>query len=197
MTARPDRALRLRRLRDPHDARPTPRIRQGVAEARRRLCPWPTSAAAASSAPVAQAALKENRQRAFDDFIGVAEDLIRRKAHHAGAGHHGRQQRRAPGRRHLHPAARALPRGGLPGAAVGHAALHQDRAPAPSWIGEYGDPADPKMAEVIRRYSPYQNMKPGRQISGGLLPHLHQGRPRHARCTRARWRRRWRRRATT
>ena len=30
-----------------------------------------------------------------------------------------------------------------------------------SWIGEYGDPADPKMAEVIRKYSPYQNVKEG------------------------------------
>jgi prolyl oligopeptidase len=28
-----------------------------------------------------------------------------------------------------------------------------------SWIGEYGDPADPKMAEAIARYSPYQNVK--------------------------------------
>jgi prolyl oligopeptidase len=32
-------------------------------------------------------------------------------------------------------------------------------AAGPSWIGEYGDPEDPKMAAAIRRYSPYQNVK--------------------------------------
>ena len=32
-------------------------------------------------------------------------------------------------------------------------------AAGPSWVGEYGDPADPKLAEVIRRYSPYQNVR--------------------------------------
>jgi prolyl oligopeptidase len=30
-----------------------------------------------------------------------------------------------------------------------------------SWIGEYGDPADPKMRDYILTYSPYQNVKPG------------------------------------
>ena len=30
-----------------------------------------------------------------------------------------------------------------------------------SWIGEYGDPDDPKMAEAISRYSPYQNVRRG------------------------------------
>jgi prolyl oligopeptidase len=32
-------------------------------------------------------------------------------------------------------------------------------AAGPSWIGEYGDPADPAMAEAIRKYSPYQNVR--------------------------------------
>jgi prolyl oligopeptidase len=27
-----------------------------------------------------------------------------------------------------------------------------------SWIAEYGDPADPKQAEYIAKYSPYQNV---------------------------------------
>ena len=30
-----------------------------------------------------------------------------------------------------------------------------------SWIGEYGDPADPKMRAAILKYSPYENLKPG------------------------------------
>jgi prolyl oligopeptidase len=28
-----------------------------------------------------------------------------------------------------------------------------------SWIGEYGDPADPKARAYILKYSPYQNVK--------------------------------------
>ena len=31
----------------------------------------------------------------------------------------------------------------------------------PSWIDEYGDPAEPKMAAVLAAYSPYQNVKAG------------------------------------
>jgi prolyl oligopeptidase len=30
-----------------------------------------------------------------------------------------------------------------------------------SWMGEYGDPADPEMRKVIGQYSPYQNVKKG------------------------------------
>jgi prolyl oligopeptidase len=30
-----------------------------------------------------------------------------------------------------------------------------------SWIGEYGDPADPKAREWILKYSPYQNVRSG------------------------------------
>ena len=30
-----------------------------------------------------------------------------------------------------------------------------------SWIGEYGDPADPAMRAAILKYSPYENLKPG------------------------------------
>src|SRR5262249_52625169 len=33
--------------------------------------------------------------------------------------------------------------------------------PGASWIGEYGDPDDPEMAAVIRKYSPYQNVIAG------------------------------------
>ena len=48
---------------------------------RKEASMWsPTSAAAASSGPEwHQAALKANRHRAYDDFIAVADDLIRRK----------------------------------------------------------------------------------------------------------------------
>ena len=33
--------------------------------------------------------------------------------------------------------------------------------PGASWIGEYGDPADPKVAAYISKYSPYQNIQSG------------------------------------
>jgi prolyl oligopeptidase len=32
-----------------------------------------------------------------------------------------------------------------------------------SWVGEYGDPDDPEMWNVIKMYSPYQNIKSGQK----------------------------------
>ncbi|MCX5793890.1 MAG: prolyl oligopeptidase family serine peptidase [Elusimicrobia bacterium] len=106
-----------------------------------------------------EAALKENRQRAFDDFIAVAEDLIRRQV--------------------TSPRRLGIMGGSNGGLLVGatfiqrpelfHAVVCQvplldmlrytKIAAGPSWVGEYGDPSDPKMADVIRRYSPYQNIR--------------------------------------
>ena len=71
-----------------------------------------------------QAAVGANRQRSYDDFIAVAEDLIaRRITSPRAAGHQGRQQRRAARRRDLRAAPRAVQRRRLPGAAARHAAL--------------------------------------------------------------------------
>ena len=54
-----------------------------------------------------QAALKEHRQRAYDDFIAVAEDLVRTQDHLAPAPrHHGRLQRRPADGRHVHRSGR-------------------------------------------------------------------------------------------
>ena len=106
-----------------------------------------------------QAALKENRQRAFDDFIAVAEDLIRRKVTSPrrlgimGGSNGG-----------LLVGATFIQRPELFNAVVCQVPLldmlrYTKIAAGPSWVGEYGDPADPKLAEVIRRYSPYQNVR--------------------------------------
>jgi len=107
------------------------------------------------------AALKENRQRAFDDFIAVAENLISRKVTSPrrlgimGGSNGG-----------LLVGSVFIQRPELFGAVVCQVPLldmlrYTKIAAGPSWIGEYGDPEDPKQAEFIRRYSPYQNIKRG------------------------------------
>jgi prolyl oligopeptidase len=107
-----------------------------------------------------QAGLKANRQRVFDDFIAVAEDLARRKI-------------TSP--RHL-----AISGGSNGGLLVGAVMVqrpelfravvcsvplldmqryHKLLAGA-SWVAEYGNPDDPKEWDFISKYSPYQNVKP-------------------------------------
>ncbi|MBD3833009.1 prolyl oligopeptidase family serine peptidase [Brevundimonas bullata] len=107
-----------------------------------------------------QAALRENRQRAFDDFAAVARDL---------------EQRRITSPRHLGIYGRS--NGGvltsvsitqhpeLFNAAVIESPLidmlrYQDLPAGASWIGEYGDPRIPADAEFIARYSAYQQLRP-------------------------------------
>ena len=108
-----------------------------------------------------EAALKEHRQRAFDDFAAVAIDLERRK---------------------LTTPKQLGIMGGSNGGLLVSTVMTQipDRLGAvvcqvplidmiaythigagASWVGEYGDPADPKMRSAILSYSPYQNVKPG------------------------------------
>ena len=75
-----DAARRLRRLRDLADAVLQRGRRRGVARARRRVRRRRTSAAAASTArPGTRRRSRRNRQRVYDDFVAVAEDLIARK----------------------------------------------------------------------------------------------------------------------
>jgi len=107
-----------------------------------------------------QAALKENRQRAFDDFIAVAEDLFARgittprRLGIMGGSNGG-----------LLVGAVMVQRPDLFGAVVCQVPLldmrryHRLLAGA-SWMGEYGDPDGPAQWEAIARYSPYQNVRP-------------------------------------
>jgi prolyl oligopeptidase PreP (S9A serine peptidase family) len=124
-----------------------------------------------------QAAIKANRQRAYDDFIAVAEDLIARKiTSPAPPRHPGRQQRRpADGRD-----ADAAPE--LFGAVVCQVPLldmqryHKLLAGA-SWMGEYGNP-DTRGLGLAAAYSPYHNVKPGTEVPEGAVHHLDARRPR-------------------
>jgi prolyl oligopeptidase len=106
-----------------------------------------------------QAALKHNRQRSFDDFIAVAEDLVARGL--------------------TVPAKLAIEGGSNGGLLVGAAMTqrpelfravvcevplldmhryHKLLAGA-SWIGEYGDPERADDWAYLSRYSPYHNLR--------------------------------------
>ncbi len=106
-----------------------------------------------------QAALKHNRQRAFDDFIAIGEDLVKRgitTPKHLGimGGSNGG----------LLVGAVLAQRPDLFGAVVAQVPLfdmqryHKLLAGA-SWMAEYGNPDDPADWAVISRYSPYQNLR--------------------------------------
>ena len=107
-----------------------------------------------------QAGLKANRQKVYDDFIAVAEDLVAKKIS-------------SP--RHL-----AISGGSNGGLLVGAVMVQRPdlfRAvvcsvplldmkrynkllAGASWVAEYGNPDDPKEWEFISKYSPYPNVKP-------------------------------------
>ena len=105
-----------------------------------------------------QAALKENRQRAYDDFTAVAEDLIRRNVTNSqrlgimGGSNGG-----------LLVGAAFTQRPDLFQAVVCQVPLldmlrYTKLLAGASWIGEYGDPDDPKMRPFIKAYSPFHNL---------------------------------------
>ena len=108
-----------------------------------------------------QAALKADRHRAYEDFIAVAEDLIRRKVtnvKHLGCigGSNGG----------LLVGNMLTRRPDLFGAIVCESPLLDMRRyskllAGASWMGEYGDPDLPKEWEFIRTFSPYANVRKG------------------------------------
>jgi prolyl oligopeptidase len=105
-----------------------------------------------------QAALKENRQRAFDDLIAVSEDLIERGI--TSLEHLGIQGGSNGG---LLTGAVMVQRPDLYNAVIIQVPLldmkryHKLLAGA-SWMAEYGDPDDPEQWAYISEYSPYQNL---------------------------------------
>ncbi len=108
-----------------------------------------------------RAALKRDRIRAFEDFIAVAEDLIRRKItspRRLGAmgGSNGGLLMGAmlTGRPELfHAVVIQVP-------LLDMLRYHHLLAGA-SWMAEYGDPDKPGEAEFLRHISPYHNLRPG------------------------------------
>ncbi len=107
------------------------------------------------------AALKENRQKAYDDFAAVARDLV----------HRGLTTPRQLGimggsNGGLLVSAAMVEHPELYGAVVCQVPLidmlrFTQIGAGQSWADEYGDPSDPKAREWILKYSPYQNVKPG------------------------------------
>ena len=105
-----------------------------------------------------QAALRENRQRAFDDLIAVAEDLIERGV--TSPQHLGIQGGSNGG---LLTGAVMVQRPDLFNAVIIQVPLldmkryHKLLAGA-SWMAEYGNPDDPDDWAFISQYSPYQKL---------------------------------------
>jgi prolyl oligopeptidase len=106
-----------------------------------------------------EAATKLHRQRAYDDFVAVAQDLERKglttpKQLGIMGGSNGG----------LLVSTVMVERPELFGAVVCQVPLvdmiaYTHIGAGASWEGEYGDPADPKMRDYILTYSPYQNVK--------------------------------------
>ncbi|HZZ92201.1 MAG TPA: prolyl oligopeptidase family serine peptidase [Usitatibacter sp.] len=107
------------------------------------------------------AAQREGHQRSFDDFIAVAEDLVKRgvtSPRHLGimGGSNGG----------LLVGATFVQRPDLFRAVVCQVPLldmkrYSHLLAGASWIGEYGDPDKPEDWAFISKYSPYQNVKEG------------------------------------
>ena len=106
-----------------------------------------------------QAALKHNRQKAYDDFFAIAEDLIAKGI--TDADHLGAVGRSNGGllmgvaftqRPDLYKAIDI----GVPLLDM----LRYDKLLAgASWVGEYGDPDIPEDRAVLETFSPYQNLE--------------------------------------
>lgn len=109
-----------------------------------------------------QAALQQNRQRAYDDFIAISEDLIA-----SGVTRRGRLG--AVGRSNggllmgailtQRPELYAAIDCGVP---LFDMQRYTKLGAGASWVGEYGDPGKPDEWAYISRYSPYQKLKAGR-----------------------------------
>ena len=107
-----------------------------------------------------QAALKENRQRAFDDFIAVAEDLVGR-----GITSPAQLGIRGGSNGGLLTGVMLTQRPDLFNAVVVQVPLldmkrYTKLLAGASWMAEYGDP-DSDDWDYIKRYSPYHNLDEG------------------------------------
>ncbi len=105
-----------------------------------------------------QAALKENRQRAYDDFIAVAEELIETgitSPKHLGI--------RGGSNGGLLMGVMTTQRPDLFNAVICAVPLldmmrYHTLLAGASWMGEYGNPDIPQERAYIQQYSPYQNL---------------------------------------
>ncbi|WP_296170056.1 prolyl oligopeptidase family serine peptidase, partial [uncultured Brevundimonas sp.] len=108
-----------------------------------------------------QAALNENRQRAFDDFAAVARDLETRGITTARRlGIYGRSNGGVLTSVTLTQHPELINAAVIESPLVDMLRYHELPAGA-SWIGEYGDPRIPEEAAWIAAYSGYQNLREG------------------------------------
>jgi prolyl oligopeptidase len=108
-----------------------------------------------------RAAILENKQKSYDDFIAIANDLIRRKISSANkigivGGSNGG----------LLVGAVMTQQPELFKAVVSLVPLldmkrYSKLLAGNSWVAEYGDPDIPEQWEYISKYSPYQKVQPG------------------------------------
>ena len=106
-----------------------------------------------------RAALRENRQRAYDDFIAVAEHLIER-----GVTETSRLGILGGSNGGLLMGNMLTMRPDLFGAIAAQVPLldmkrYHELLAGASWVAEYGDPDNPEDWAFLRRYSPYQNVR--------------------------------------
>ncbi len=109
-----------------------------------------------------QSGLKENRQKVFDDFHSVAEDIIKRGI--TSGRHLGIQGGSNGG---LLVGVAFTQRPDLYNAVICQVPLldmkrYNKLLAGASWMGEYGNPDIPEEWEFIKEYSPYHNIEPGR-----------------------------------
>ncbi|MGB3737982.1 MAG: prolyl oligopeptidase family serine peptidase, partial [Pontixanthobacter sp.] len=108
-----------------------------------------------------QTAIRENKQRTWDDFIAVADDLVKRD--YTAPQHLGIQGGSQGG---LLVGTAFTQRPDLFGAAIVQIPLfdmlrYHEIGRGASWIGEYGDPRIPEQRAWIEAYSPYQKLVEG------------------------------------
>ena len=108
-----------------------------------------------------QSAIRENKQRTWDDFIAVAEDLVERDF--TAPKHLGIQGGSQGG---LLVGTAFTQRPDLFGAAIVQIPLfdmlrYHEIGRGASWIGEYGDPRIPEQRVWLEGYSPYQKLVAG------------------------------------
>ena len=109
-----------------------------------------------------EAARLKNKQKSYDDFIAVAEDLILRKiTNPKKLGIYGRSNGG------LLVGAVGMQRPELFNAIACQVPLldmirYVELPPGASWVREYGDPKDSQMKDIILQYSPYHNIKEDR-----------------------------------
>ena len=107
-----------------------------------------------------QAGLKTKRQKIYDDFISVAEDLIDKKI--TSPAHLGIEGGSNGG---LLMGVMFTQRPDLFNAVICSVPLldmmrYHTLLAGASWVGEYGNPEDPEEGKFLRSISPYHNIKP-------------------------------------